>query len=108
MQNNNDTIIDQTIRAGAICTVSNGDGMFGAIKVLLVTNLFLEVTLYKNKYNKRPATIDLSTLTIGTVHDTDGFGIGKVSLSPEGFMNWEPVIVGFIPLTAEEEEWRDM
>ena len=108
MQDKSDSYDDQTIRAGAICTVTKGDGMFGAIKILMVTNLFLDVTLYKNKYNKRPATIDLATLTIGTVHDTDGFGIGKVSLSPEGFMNWEPVVVGFLPLTAEEEEWRDM
>lgn len=98
---------DQTIRAGAICTVANGDGKFGAIKVLQVTNIFLEVTIYKNKYDERPAMPDLDSLTIGTVHDPDGFGIGHVALSPDGFMSWEPVVVGFREITAEEEEWLD-
>ena len=99
---------DNTIRAGSICTVANGDGRFGAIKVLMVTNLFLEVTIYKNKFDTRPDEVDIDQLTIGTVHDPDGFGIGHVALAPDGFMNWQPVIVGFREVTAEEEEWLDM
>ena len=99
---------DQTIRAGAICTIASGDGKFGAVKVLLVTEYSVHVAIYKNKYEERPGGLEISTLSLGTIYDTDGFGIGHVPLSREGFINWQPVVVGFEEVTEAEEERLDM
>lgn len=99
---------DQTIRAGAICTIASGDGKFGAVKVLHVTPFSVHVAIFKNKYEQRPAGLDISTLSLGTIYDTDGFGIGHVPLSHEGFTNWQPVVLGFEEVTEAEEERLDM
>ena len=95
---------DLSFRAGAVCTVASGNGRFGAIKILCVTAVTIDVAIYKNKYAERPGVLDLSELSLGSVNDTDGFGIGLVTLARDGFLHWEPVVVGFEELTKEEEE----
>ena len=95
---------DPGFRAGTVCTVASGDGRFGAIKILCVTSATVDVAIFKNKYTERPAVLDISELSLGKVTDTDGFGIGLVTLARDGFLHWEPVVAGFEELTKEEED----
>ena len=69
--------------------------------------------IYKNKFDIRPATIDIKTLTLGTMPGTtgipsDGFGIGHVPLSRQVFESWKPIFVGFENVSEEELEGYKM
>src|SRR4051812_38139134 len=90
------------IRAGSICIVENGDGKFGVVKVLVIEDEIIHVKIYKNTYNKRPSKIDIKTLSVGSMYDKDGFGVGHAPLAKKGFYDWKPVEVNFEPVTKED------
>jgi hypothetical protein len=50
-------------------------------------------------------------LSLGTVHDEDGFGIGHLPLSARNFAHWEPMIIGHEEVSPEELEgynlWKE-
>ena len=93
-----------TIKAGAICTVEDGDGKFGVIKVLVIDSEIAHVRIYKNKYTIRPSKIDLKTLSLGSINDKDGFGIGHTPLARRGFEEWKPVVIANENVSEEELE----
>lgn len=99
------------IQAGSICTVENGDGKFGVVKILVVENEIMHVKIFKNIYDKRPSKVDKITLTIGSMYDTDGFGVGHTPLDKKAFYNWKPKVVDFETVTKDEligyEIWKD-
>jgi len=95
---------DEKIKAGSICTVENGDGKFGVIKVLVINDKEAHVKVYKNMYDKRPAQIDIKTLSIGSINDKDGFGMGHIPLQRKEFDSWKPVSVGHEKVTKEDLE----
>jgi len=92
------------IKAGSICTVENGDGKFGVVKILVINDKQAHVKVYKNVYDKRPAKIDIETLSIGSMNDKDGFGIGHIPLERKEFDSWKPVSVGYEKVTKEDLE----
>jgi hypothetical protein len=96
------------LRSGSVCTVSNGDGTFGVVKVLVIDANEAHVKIYKNKYDQRPATVDVKTLSMGSINDTDGFGIGHVPLARKGFDDWKPVEVNYEEVSKEELEGYEM
>lgn len=96
------------IKAGSICTVENGDGKFGVVKVLVINDKEAHVEVYKNVYEKRPTKIDLKTLSIGSINDKDGFGFGHIPLERKQFENWKPVSVGYQKVTKEDLEGYEM
>jgi hypothetical protein len=79
---------EKKLKAGAICTVDDGDGKFGVVKILVIDNEIAHIRIYKNKYNQRPVSIHLKTLSMGSIYDKDGFGIGHTPLDRKGFENW--------------------
>jgi hypothetical protein len=93
-----------TIEPGAICTVEDGDGKFGIIKVLVIDAEIAHVKIYKNKYTIRPSKIDLKTLSMGSIYDKDGFGIGHTPLARKGFEEWKPIIIAHESVSEDELE----
>jgi len=92
------------IKAGSICTIEDGEGKFGIVKVLVINAEEAHVKIYKNKYDQRPAQVDLKTLSLGSINDSDGFGIGHVPLERKGFDNWKPIEVAFEDVTPADLE----
>lgn len=96
------------LRAGSICTIDNGDSTYGVVKVLVIDADEAHVKIYKNKYDQRPATVDQKTLSLGSIDDKDGFGVGHVPLTRKGFEDWKPVEVNWEEVTKEELEGYEM
>jgi hypothetical protein len=96
------------IKAGSICTIEDGEGKYGIVKVLVINSEEAHVKIYKNKYDKRPAQVDLKTLSLGSITDPDGFGIGHVPLERKGFDNWKPVEIAFEEVTKEDLEGYEL
>ena len=92
------------IKAGSICTVNDGDGQFGVVKVLVIDEEIAHIKIYKNKYKQRPTKIDFKTLSLGSINDKDAFGIGHAPLARKGFDDWNPVIIGYEEVTEEDLE----
>ncbi len=95
---------NENIKAGSICTIEAGDGKFGAIKVLDIDGNMAHVKIYKNQFDTRPSKIDISTLSVGTIEDTDGFGIGHVPLDIDQFNKWKPIVIGYEAVEKSELE----
>jgi hypothetical protein len=95
---------DEKIKAGSICTVENGDGKFGVVKVLVINDKEAHVKVYKNEYDKRPAKIDIKILSIGSINDKDGFGIGHIPLERKEFNSWKPISIGYEKVTKADLE----
>jgi hypothetical protein len=102
---------EKKLKAGAICTVEDGDGKFGVVKILVLDDEIAHIRIYKNKYNQRPVSIDLKTLSLGSINDKDGFGIGHTPLDRKGFENWKPVVITYEEVNKEELEgyeiWKE-
>jgi hypothetical protein len=65
----------------------------------------VHVRVYKQKFTERPTHVEIATLTMGTIHDTDGFGIGHLPLSRSGFdAVWIPVRIQNEPVTEKDLE----
>jgi hypothetical protein len=71
----------------------------------------VHVRIYKQHFPRRPRSIDASLLTLGTIHDKDGFGMGHLPLRLESFRKRQPVFVTHSEVKPEEldgyEFWRD-
>ena len=78
------------LKEGALYSVNDGEGSYRIAKILVVDPEVVHVRLYKNKWKRRPTRIDVSALSLGSVHDSDGFGMGHLPLSREAFLAWQP------------------
>jgi hypothetical protein len=96
------------LRAGSICTIENGDGTFGVVKVLVINAEEAHVKIYANKYDQRPAAVDLKTLNMGSIDSGEGFGVGHVPLARKGFDEWKPVEVSYEEVTKDDLEGYEM
>jgi hypothetical protein len=97
-----------TYKAGDICSVDNGDGKIGIVKVLAVEPGAIHLRLYKNKFENRPKEINTSELSLGRFGDKDGFGIGHVPLDINGFNHWKPEVLTNEKVTDKELEGYNM
>ena len=100
-----------TIKAGSICTVRDGDGGYGIIKILVMDKKMVHVKVYKNKYKKRPTRINVQSLSVGSMYDKDDFGFGHLPLKRKEFESWKPIQISFQKVLKEELEgykiWRE-
>ena len=98
-------------KAGMLCTVDDGEGFYRVAKVLVVDHRGVHIRLYKNRWKERPQTVDVTSLTVGSIHDTDGFGMGHLPLTKRAFAAWKPISIGEQPVQKEEldgyEIWKD-
>ena len=91
------------LQPGDVYSVA-GEHDYGVVKVLAVDPDVVHLRLYKNRFPQRPKTVKLNTLTIGTVDDMDGPGVGHAPISKAAFEKWQPVLVTRTKLTADELE----
>ena len=94
---------------GEIYSVQDKDG-YKVVKILAVDTMAVHVRLYKNSFLDRPHSIDLNTLTLGSIHDADGFGVGHLPVTAKTFSSWLPMLITRTAVTKEElegyEEWK--
>jgi len=81
------------------------------VKLLARDEGICHVRVYKQKFGSRPERVDPSKLSLGTIHDKDGFGMGHLPLSDEAFRAWQPVLISKTLVTSEELEgyrmWKE-
>ena len=81
------------------------------MKVLVVDDEAVHIRVYKERFEHRPSAVDPDRLTLGSIDDTDGFGVGHLPLAREEFMRWEPELLGTAEVDDEELEgyrmWAD-
>ncbi len=98
-------------KAGALYSVHNGDDSFGIAKVLVVEKDGLHLRLYKNRFRTRPRSVEFSALSLGTVHDAGGFGMGHIPLTHRAFRAWQPAFLAESPVADDELDgyraWKD-
>ncbi|HTR41481.1 MAG TPA: hypothetical protein VMH87_07680 [Pseudomonadales bacterium] len=96
---------------GTICTVDDGEGFYRVAKVLVIDDGGVHARLYKNRWTERPQAVDMSTLSLGSVYDKDGFGMGHLPLTKRAFAAWKPIVLGLEEVRQEEldgyEIWKD-
>src|SRR5258708_15230761 len=95
---------------GGLHVTGNGE-RYGVLKVLKVEEDIVHVRIYKNRFAEVPGQIDPSTLTLGTIHDADGFGIGHTPIKLEAFLAWHPRFLQHSLVEPDElegyEEWKE-
>jgi hypothetical protein len=95
---------------GAYYSILDGDA-FSIARVLKLDPEIVHARIYKQHFPQRPRSIDPGTLTLGTIHDQDGFGMGHLPLRRSAFMEREPVFITYTEVKAEELEgynfWKE-
>jgi hypothetical protein len=96
---------------GGIYSVADDGERFGIAKLLARDEGTCHVRLYKQKFASCPQRVEPSELSLGTIHDRDGFGMGHVPLSDEAFRAWQPAFIMEALVTSEELEgyrmWKE-
>ena len=96
------------LKVGGLYSVNDGEGSYRVAKILVLDDSAVHIRLYKNKYPSRPQSVDLSTLSLGSINDKDGFGMGHLPLSRKAFANWQPIFLFQSSVTEEELEGYKM
>ena len=96
---------------GGYYSFADGDA-FSIAKILKLEPDKVHVRIYKQHFSERPRAIDPSSLTLGTIHDKDGFGMSHLPLHRETFRRREPVFLTYSEVAADElegyEVWKSM
>jgi hypothetical protein len=92
-----------TLAAGDVCSVRSGSqGKYAIAKVLVRDPAIVHVRVYKEWFPSRPQRIETAALSLGSIHDPDGFGMGHLPLSEGAFGLWEPIVIHREPVTEDE------
>jgi hypothetical protein len=97
---------------GAYYSIVDGD-TFSIAKVLKLEPEpeIVHVRIYKQHFPQRPRAIDPAALTLGTIHDKDGFGMGHLPLRLATFMDRDPIFLTHAEVKPEELEgynfWKE-
>jgi hypothetical protein len=92
------------LKAGSICSVDDGDGKFGIVKILVIDDEIIHVKKYKNKYAEQLVAIDINTLSNGSVYDEAGSGVRHLPTDRKVFDSWKPIIIAFEEVTGDDLE----
>ena len=65
---------------GEIYSVEDEKG-YKVAKILAVDSRAVHIRLYKNVFSGRPLSVDFKSLTLGSIDDPDGFGIGHLPVT---------------------------
>jgi hypothetical protein len=94
---------------GGYYSIVDGE-TFSVAKILKLEPEKVHVRIYKQHFSQRPGSIDPSLLTLGTIHDKDGFGMSHLPLRLETFKKAEPVFLTYSEVKKEElrgyEFWK--
>lgn len=95
---------------GAYYSIIDGE-TFSVAKVLKLEPEIVHVRIYKQQFSQRPRSIDPAALTLGTIHDKDGFGMGHLPLRLATFIDREPMFLTHAEVTPQELEgynvWKE-
>jgi hypothetical protein len=91
------------LAAGDVCLVTSGD-MYRIVKVLATDHSTVHVRLYKDRFVTAPAVVDTTRLSLGSIHDPDGFGVGHLPVSRRTFAAWAPHRIQRETVTSDELE----
>jgi hypothetical protein len=87
---------------GAVFSSKNKTGDFSIVKILAIDASGVHIRTYKEHFLSRPSDICTASLTLGSIHDKDGFGMGHLPLLRNVFATWD---ISFICMeTVYEEE----
>ena len=93
------------VKTGDICTVEEGNGQFGVVKVLMVDADRIHVKMYQNKFFSRPEMIDPATLFMGEiVYDESGITMAHLPYQKPEFNALKPEVEGNELVLPEELE----
>jgi hypothetical protein len=96
--------------AGGVYSVSNGDGSFGAVKILALDPEAVGVRIYRESFPTRPSGLGSGDLSLGKIGD-ENLGVGHVPLAHRDFALWFPVLMTREGVSEEELEgvriWRE-
>jgi hypothetical protein len=71
---------------------------------LLAESDFVDVRSYREKFHERPTDKNSAQLSLGSINDPGGFGIGHLPLSLATFSSWIPVLIRNEPVADDELE----
>lgn len=95
---------------GAYYSIADGEA-FSIARVLKLEPEIVHVRIYKQNFSQRPRSIDPAALSLGTIHDKDGFGMGHLPLRLITFMESDPIFLTHAELKPEELEgynlWKE-
>jgi hypothetical protein len=95
---------------GAYYSIIDGDD-FSIAKVLKLEPEIVHVRIYKQHFSQRPRSIDPAALTLGTIHDKDGFGMGHLPLRLATLMESDPIFLTHAEVKPDELEgynfWKE-
>jgi hypothetical protein len=86
---------------GGYYSIVDGE-TFSVAKVLKLEEETVHIRLYKQLFLQRPRSIDPGALTLGTIHDEDGFGMAHVPLRLTAFMEHQPMFLTYAEVKPEE------
>jgi hypothetical protein len=78
-------------KSGALYSVDDGEGFIRIAKILVMDGEGVHIRLYKNKFTSRPSDVEPASLDLGSIYDSDGFGMGQLPLSHAAFEAWTPI-----------------
>ena len=94
-----------SLKTGDICTVQEGNGWFGVVKVLLIDADRIHVKMYQNKFDTRPEMIDPDSLFMGPVDpEENGITMAHLPYQKSEFNAMKPEVEAYEPVTPEELE----
>lgn len=95
---------------GGYYSIIDGESI-GIAKVLKIDPEIVHVRIYKEHFPQRPRSIDPARLTLGSIDDKDGFGMGHLPLRLVTFREREPLFITHTEVKPEElqgyEMWKD-
>ncbi|HLW51797.1 MAG TPA: hypothetical protein VKW06_03050 [Candidatus Angelobacter sp.] len=95
---------------GGYYSIADGE-VFSIAKVLKLEADKVHVRIYKQHFPRRPRSIDADALTLGSIHDKDGFGMSHLPLRLETFQDRQPHFLTYSQVKPEElsgyQVWKD-
>jgi len=87
---------------GGLYSLSGGEGSFQIANILALDPKCVHIRLYKKKFDTRPSGVDPSALSLGTIHDVDGFSMGHLPVTRQEFLRWEPLLIAQATVSEDE------
>lgn len=92
---------------GGYYSIVDGE-CFSIAKILKLEPDKVHVRIYKQHFSQRPRSIDPGALTLGAIHDRDGFGMSHLPLRRETFRQREPLFLAYSEVKPEELQGYDV
>jgi len=100
-------VVDSSYSPGDLYSVQDPKG-FKVVKILADEKDVVHVRSYKNTFLVRPTQLDPAKLTMGSITDSDGFGIGHMPVSKTEFSSWKPQFIQHSSIKPEELEGYEL